>query len=230
LVVIAIIAILAAILFPVFARARENARRASCQSNLKQIGLGTLQYVQDYDEKFFPVAYTVDPAKPASDYPMGSPIIAGYYFWPELIHPYVKSRQIFHCPSSSYGGPYAIYEGHYGRVNGAALISEAEVASSATAYHIMDAGAYDMHPNWVKGTAGSNWYLPGAGDAGVANSPAVSSTSDFQSGRHFGGVNMSFLDGHVKWLKSSVVVEEAKKWTANGSSYPVSAWNPQRSS
>src|SRR5471032_329947 len=49
LVVIAIIAILAAILFPVFARARENARRASCQSNLKQLTLGILQYTQDYD-------------------------------------------------------------------------------------------------------------------------------------------------------------------------------------
>ena len=52
LVVIAIIAILAAILFPVFARARENARRSSCQSNLKQLGLGFIQYQQDYDEKF----------------------------------------------------------------------------------------------------------------------------------------------------------------------------------
>ncbi len=52
LVVIAIIAILAAILFPVFARARENARRSSCQSNLKQIGLGIMQYTQDYDEKY----------------------------------------------------------------------------------------------------------------------------------------------------------------------------------
>ena len=54
LVVIAIIAILAAILFPVFARARENARRASCQSNLKQIGLGLIQYSQDYDEQLTP--------------------------------------------------------------------------------------------------------------------------------------------------------------------------------
>ena len=52
LVVIAIIAILASILFPVFARARENARRTSCSSNLKQIGLGILQYVQDYDELY----------------------------------------------------------------------------------------------------------------------------------------------------------------------------------
>ena len=49
LVVIAIIAILAAILFPVFSRARESARRASCQSNLKQIGLGYMQYSQDHD-------------------------------------------------------------------------------------------------------------------------------------------------------------------------------------
>ena len=54
LVVIAIIAILAAILFPGFARARENARRSSCQSNLKQIGLSALQYAQDYDEKWMP--------------------------------------------------------------------------------------------------------------------------------------------------------------------------------
>ena len=52
LIVIAIVAILAAILFPAFARARENARRASCQSNLKQIGLGLAQYIQDYDERY----------------------------------------------------------------------------------------------------------------------------------------------------------------------------------
>lgn len=52
LVVITIIAILAAILFPVFGRARENARRRSCLSNLKQMGLAILQYTQDYDERF----------------------------------------------------------------------------------------------------------------------------------------------------------------------------------
>ncbi len=52
LVVIAIIAILAAILFPVFARAREQARKTVCLSNLKQIGLAALMYVQDYDEQF----------------------------------------------------------------------------------------------------------------------------------------------------------------------------------
>ncbi len=84
LVVIAIIAILAAILFPVFARARENARRSSCQSNLKQIGLGLLQYVQDYDER------TTD-----TDYNNGD------YSWRDAIYTYVKSEQIFMCPSDS---------------------------------------------------------------------------------------------------------------------------------
>src|SRR5471032_1752630 len=90
LVVIAIIAILAAILFPVFARARENARRASCQSNLKQIGLGMLQYAQDYDERI----------------PFG--VFAGYgnslpdgIGWAGPLYPYLKSAQIFVCPSDS---------------------------------------------------------------------------------------------------------------------------------
>src|ERR1700752_5232231 len=52
LVVVAIIAILAAILFPVFAQAREKARQATCVSNLKQIGTATMMYAQDYDERF----------------------------------------------------------------------------------------------------------------------------------------------------------------------------------
>jgi len=82
LVVIAIIAILAAILFPVFARARENARRSSCQSNEKQIALGFKQYTSDYDEKY-PVADAT---------------------WPTAINVYTKSAQILRCPSASSGG------------------------------------------------------------------------------------------------------------------------------
>ena len=85
LVVIAIIAILAAILFPVFGRARENARRSSCQSNLKQIGLGILQYTQDYDEQMVLIRQNGDCSDP----------------WGELVQPYMKSKQVFDCPSNS---------------------------------------------------------------------------------------------------------------------------------
>ena len=94
LVVIAIIAILAAILFPVFARARENARRASCQSNLKQIGLGIAQYTQDYDEKFpYVVTDTADPATPV--------FCSSDTLWSDVVQPYIKSTQVFICPSAS---------------------------------------------------------------------------------------------------------------------------------
>lgn len=84
LVVIAIIALLASILFPVFGRARENARRSSCQSNLKQIGLGFEQYKDDYDQ-IYPGSYVSASGKS--------------YNWPTFIQPYVKNEQIFVCPS-----------------------------------------------------------------------------------------------------------------------------------
>jgi prepilin-type processing-associated H-X9-DG protein len=109
LVVIAIIAILAAILFPVFARARENARRSSCASNLKQIGLGMLQYTQDYDEKL--VAYGYSTA--ATPVPFQASTGTGSnYKWMDAIYPYVRSEQLFNCPSMAsdaqnyrYAGP-----------------------------------------------------------------------------------------------------------------------------
>lgn len=97
LVVIAIIALLAAILFPVFARARERARQTSCASNMKQIGLGIIQYVQDFDE-CLPYA-DFNPVMGASS-PSPSNPVAGRYKWMDAIYPYVKSEQIFNCPSS----------------------------------------------------------------------------------------------------------------------------------
>jgi len=96
LVVIAIIAILAAILFPVFARARENARRSSCQSNLKQIGLGMLQYSQDYDETS-PNA-SMGSTVPANTFPRS----ATSWRWEDSVFPYVKSEQLFNCPSDTF--------------------------------------------------------------------------------------------------------------------------------
>lgn len=97
LVVISIIALLAAILFPVFARVRENARRTSCQSNLKQIGIAMLQYSQDYDDTIIPISMTYDMAvsngRPSND---STPITPK---WMDLSQPYVKSSQVFTCPS-----------------------------------------------------------------------------------------------------------------------------------
>jgi prepilin-type N-terminal cleavage/methylation domain-containing protein len=97
LVVIAIIAILAAILFPVFARAREQARKASCTSNLRQNGQAMTMYIQDYDERF-PLANFNDPFYP---YPAqthkdgsGKPI-----FLYDILSPYAKNEGVFWCPT-----------------------------------------------------------------------------------------------------------------------------------
>src|SRR5258708_46545 len=84
LVVIAIIAVLAAILFPVFARAREQARKANCTSNTKNITLATLMYVQDYDETF-PVV-----AKPS----VQDTDVGGWLSYWELLQPYAKNTRI----------------------------------------------------------------------------------------------------------------------------------------
>jgi prepilin-type N-terminal cleavage/methylation domain-containing protein/prepilin-type processing-associated H-X9-DG protein len=178
LVVIAIIAILAAILFPVFARARENARRASCQSNLKQIGLGLLQYSQDYDEKmtliyYVPVANGLSWASSNTD----------EYKWMDAIFPYVKSEQLFTCPSSvnqpymynkrmphssaangwptgQYFGSYGMSEAYWGggpaNANGPARgggpgtqpTSLAEFQSPATTVLVVDTGVSNAGEVW----------------------------------------------------------------------------------
>ncbi|MDX1932938.1 MAG: DUF1559 domain-containing protein [Capsulimonadales bacterium] len=107
LVVIAIIAILAAILFPVFAQAREKARAITCLSNMKQIGLAALMYIQDYDERFPSNAgVNPDPEAPnEGDW--------GKDFWMFHFYPYIKQRagniqqkggSIFNCPSDT-GNP-----------------------------------------------------------------------------------------------------------------------------
>ena len=90
LVVVAIICLLAAILFPVFRRARENARRSACQSNLKQLGLAFAQYVGDYDENF-PLGITY--ASNGSFY-----IGTG---WAGQIYSYAGSTGVFTCPDDS---------------------------------------------------------------------------------------------------------------------------------
>ena len=236
LVVIAIIAILAAILFPVFARARENARRTSCSSNLKQMGLAMLQYTQDYDEKY-PFAYLEDAS--GTGKPFYSPAYSGF-IWQGLLYPYAKSEQIFVCPSSPNPIPAPdVFKGHYG-INGsmmpdsdssASAITLAELDASSSVYTIMDAGNYKMRmygsvPSGVYGN-----YLPGQnGVAGATCSTdplELTSTemSDCQntSSRHLGGINICYADGHVKFQKIEKVISEGLAYTTGSSK---SAWNP----
>lgn len=220
LVVIAIIAILAAILFPVFARARENARRASCMSNLKQVGLGVMMYVQDYDEKY-PLAYFASTQTP----PAFSSWTGSYWFWPQMIYPYVKSTQVFICPSSTNTDALSLNYGVNQLVVSTASISMATISAPANKYLIMDAGYYRLHPAFIYDSSnaayhGSPYFFPGEGNAGADCS--WTTYSECKNGRHFEGGNMVYADGHVKWLKASTVVQEAKNVNAGA----ANAWDP----
>jgi prepilin-type N-terminal cleavage/methylation domain-containing protein/prepilin-type processing-associated H-X9-DG protein len=241
LVVIAIIAILAAILFPVFARARENARRSSCQSNLKQMGLALLQYTQDYDESY-PNGYfdSDDPTPPPGGRWITLSTGKTRWFWPQIIFPYHKSTQVFVCPSQGVSTWSAVpYVSHYGintpvaPQSPAATLNIAAIASPASLYMIFDSGNYTLSGGEVKATAAGNTaYLPGTGDL-VSSSfctPANDTLEpDCRSGRHLGGVNIGYADGHVKWSKTDVPLAEAKKYTGLTSAHAISAWNPARS-
>ena len=222
LVVIAIIAILAAILFPAFARARENARRASCQSNLKQIGLGFLQYAQDYDES---LPYRDGGQNPDS---VG---------WPVAIMPYVKSVQVFKCPSdpgksdtaARVSGPDILSYG----ANTNVLASPKLSGFNATAKTVLlleirearinfaDTGlspalwnrttamgleAYDNHPTDPNYTAlAATGKLANCDSGGKTNIDANGGSYADKFARHLEGSNFLAADGHVKWLKAANV-------------------------
>jgi len=232
LVVIAIISILAAILFPVFARARENARRTSCLSNVKQLGLALMQYAQDYDERLPNVQIEVPSSMPVSDYPGGR--WGNYYwYWPQILYPYHKSMQVFRCPSGAEVSAEKPTSGHYGANEevlpdrGNATLPLAAFAAPATTYVMMDSGTYRIYVSDAKDPRGYYSYTPGIGNvmnkgcSDTRNGYAIPDVScqDFLSGRHFGGVNVGFADGHAKWLKTQVVHSQAMR-SDNG------AWNP----
>lgn len=151
LVVIAIIAILAAILFPVFGRARENGRRASCQSNLKQMGLGLMQYAQDNNERV-PVACA--DIGPAGDGTTDGQCVAGRdVVWMSAIQPYVKSTEIFTCPSADFEQADLV-------------LSDSSVAGYAPKISYTSAGSYIMNA-W-------NYNAPAIGSKGPGASTTVS--------------------------------------------------------
>ena len=213
LVVIAIIAILAAILFPVFARARENARRASCQSNLKQIGLGFTQYSQDYDER---MPYVLGNGTLANPQFTGTDNDGFNGIWADVLQPYMKSTQVFRCPSSTFtttppinGGVVPTYDGtlanraqmSYGAAMGGSgtpvLLNDGPLCYNATACTGRSVAEYSNTAETILVGEYANMQLENA----VYIWLHPSEPNHRPGAIHFDGSNNLFVDGHVKWMR-----------------------------
>ncbi|RYX81997.1 DUF1559 domain-containing protein [bacterium] len=221
LVVIAIIAILAAILFPVFARARENARRASCSSNMKQIGLGVLQYSQDYDERM--ISGRMSPGN--ADGQGGR--------WRAMLQPYVKSGQLFRCPSNtrnndnpednqftnneekiSYAAPIDNGSGGAFGARGQAGPNLADFNDVSRTIMVVESNC--PHTDFSV----TNGYWNGI-KAYNANLPALYFG-------HLSTANFLFVDGHVKTMKPIQTISNQTDSAGNpgmGGSGSVNMWN-----
>ncbi len=192
LVVVAIIAILAAILFPVFAQAREKARQTVCASNLKQITTAALLYAQDYDEVLPPYYHSTLLYWVGGRVTTGEPLDKTR----GLVYPYIKSGDIQRCPSYT-GGSHLGGVG-YGMNSRVASwnrppASLADIASPAQTIYLGDAGQKDFPQPGTNETIliepPSNWF----------GLPSV----EF---RHQGFATFSYVDGHVKPIKREAFV------------------------
>lgn len=240
LVVIAIIAILAAILMPVFAQAREKARGASCQSNLKQIALALRMYMQDYDETMFSAAFLPRVAPDTAPiYPDGQNIVrtlAGGTSW--FMQPYIKNTQVFRCPSDA-------GDNYWGRFSnwGWSQAPYWGVPSSYHFRHIFDVGGPQRHIFGRPGMGGTK-----DSDTGRPGQQIVFyEVAAFHNEKHplFGGVhpvspsqvrtlrsiNAAYADGHVKvfrlnYLDPSWNPNHDMNWMLRGPNDLIDGFDP----
>lgn len=196
LVVIAIIAILASILFPVFSQAREAARRISCLSNLRQIGMGLAMYVQDSNERM-----------PGAG-PTGRE-------WPLYLGAYTGSTQIFTCPSDSGNEPTINGDGQnrlsYGYnslvINGSQYGFDGPDGASPLSLSSVDLPSETIAIFDYTGVNAPN-------EAKVRSIDQLDSGSDATTRvakRHQQGFGALYADSHVKWRKSASV--KVSEWT-----------------
>lgn len=233
LVVIAIIAILAAILFPVFAQAREAARKTSCVNNLKQIGMGIMQYVQDYDETY--------PCNWYGGLWNSSPAVGGPYKWMDAIYPYVKNEGVYNCPSDASNRKY---------INNTRLAAPGEVnwGSYVTNVAYWDGGpgsppssdvnnvkvslamvARPADTIWAgDGNGGFQVAWPNIGAQPVINQVkprrlGLNNGTDFHEGawveRHQEKVNVIWADGHVNSISLDKMVDKAPAGLTTAGAY-----------
>lgn len=220
LVVISIIALLAAILFPVFGRARENARRSSCMSNMKQIGLGTMQYTQDYDE-YLPDANYISSAVTDPK-------------WMDVIFPYVKSAQLFSCPSDAGAnrvynpdrttrttnayGSYALNNCYYDSFEpypprGSKIT---RIPETAETIWLTDVSDQDVNPTFFWKPNNTNPSIITVNGFRIMQNKNASTTFNYGvMERHLDMTPVLFCDGHVKALKIDVLTQRGKRLTSN---------------
>ena len=208
LVVIVIIAILAAILFPVFAQAKEAAKGAACLSNTKQMGLGVQMYLSDHDDRsYFKSSTSAASTRAGIAIPSSDPNAFAMKWWNQL-YPYVKNREIYHCPSDrNPGGPTdAMWQPD---VSGSKTIPLSYVANAAaenltTSDVDRVAEVIVIGEKWNKAdgaNSGETWmeFTDGDGNEDPQNRGHMLKFAD----RHQDAMNATYFDGHAHRIEPS---------------------------
>jgi prepilin-type N-terminal cleavage/methylation domain-containing protein/prepilin-type processing-associated H-X9-DG protein len=235
---IAIIAILAAILFPVLAQAREKARAATCLSNVKQLGLGLAMYAQDYDETFCPL-FQQD-AFSAANTPPGGYFFPAVWTWQNFSMAYVKNEKIHACPNGfsekvpghREAGSYGINRHLVDTGGSTSGISKslAQIDKPASMYLLLDAGGYQADCYNMQRPRTPYFYIPGATINKVVTNFSAGTGGAFVqpdawNGRHSDTrVMVCFVDGHTKSVKADTVVWNQAAWVQAGWRMPGTYW------